>query len=107
MIWNAAQKAIDEAAIRKLILEEWSRKRIVKFCTHLMGDRCQRCVAEEEAAPAVKNSIYQAVSKITEEREANGSYRGNGHHLAQEITKAVEAALKPAEGISRKENKCK
>jgi len=46
----------------------------------------------------VKNIIYQAVSKITEEREANRSYHGNGHHLAQEITEAVEAALKLAEG---------
>jgi NTP pyrophosphatase (non-canonical NTP hydrolase) len=42
----------------------------------------------------MKNIIYQAVSKITEGREANGSYRGNGHHLAQEITDAVDAALK-------------
>jgi hypothetical protein len=46
----------------------------------------------------MKNIIYQAVSKITEEREANGSYHGNGHHLAQEITSAVVAALKLAEG---------
>ena len=41
----------------------------------------------------LKNIIYQAVSKITEEREANGKYIGNGHHLAQEITEAVEKAI--------------
>lgn len=41
----------------------------------------------------MKNVIYQAVSKITEGREANGSYHGNGHHLAQEITEAICAAI--------------
>ena len=37
----------------------------------------------------ISNEIYNVVSKITEERERNGSYKGNGHHLAQEITDAV------------------
>jgi hypothetical protein len=46
----------------------------------------------------LKNIVYASVSLITEEREHNGSYHGNGHHLAQEITSAVVAALKLAEG---------
>ena len=41
----------------------------------------------------MRNIIYHAVSKITDERERNGSYKGNGHHLAQEITEAVVKAF--------------
>jgi hypothetical protein len=41
----------------------------------------------------LSNLVYGAVSKITEERENNGSYKGNGHHLAQEITEAVCEAV--------------
>jgi len=41
----------------------------------------------------IENKIYAAVAPITEEREASGAYRGNGHHLAQDITKAVSIAL--------------
>jgi hypothetical protein len=41
------QHDVDEVAIRKLVLEEWSRERIVKFCTHLMGDKCQECAAQQ------------------------------------------------------------
>jgi hypothetical protein len=45
----------------------------------------------------MNNIIYQAVSKITEQREANGNYHSNGHHLAQEIIEAVEAELKASD----------
>ena len=33
------QHDVDEAAIRKLIGEEWSMDRIVKFCGHIMADK--------------------------------------------------------------------
>jgi hypothetical protein len=39
------------------------------------------------------NKVYAAVVGICEEREALGSYTGNGHHLAQEITESVVNAL--------------
>jgi hypothetical protein len=40
-----------------------------------------------------ENKIYSAVNTITANREGNGSYRGSGHHLAQEITTAVLKAI--------------
>jgi hypothetical protein len=47
----------------------------------------------------LNNLVYEAVVGITEEREHNGSYRGNGHHLAQEITASVCKALETAINI--------
>jgi hypothetical protein len=44
---DEVQLDVDEAIIRNLILTEWSRERIVKFATHLLGDKCQECVLEE------------------------------------------------------------
>jgi hypothetical protein len=44
----------------------------------------------------LSNLVYEAVVGITEEREHKGSYKGNGHHLAQEITAAVCKALEKA-----------
>lgn len=41
----------------------------------------------------ISNVIYNAIIGICEDREANGSYKGNGHHLAQEITEAIVKAL--------------
>lgn len=42
----------------------------------------------------LQNKVYYETVKITEGREANGSYRGNGHHLAQEICEAIMNMLK-------------
>jgi len=39
------------------------------------------------------NKVYAATVGICEDREAKGSYTGNGHHLAQEITESVVKAL--------------
>jgi hypothetical protein len=41
----------------------------------------------------LNNLVYAAVIGITEGREHNGSYHGNGHHLAQEISEAVSDKL--------------
>lgn len=41
----------------------------------------------------VENKIYRAVIGICEGREHNGSYKGNGHHLAQELCRAVSIEL--------------
>ena len=41
----------------------------------------------------LNNLVYQAVQPIVEGREHDGSYRGNGHHLAQEITEAICKAI--------------
>jgi hypothetical protein len=50
----------------------------------------------------LKNSIYSAVVRITEELERDRIYTGNGHHLAQRITEAVEAAI-----IDETDQRCK
>jgi hypothetical protein len=42
------QHDIDEIAIRKLILDEWSCERIIRFCAHLMSDKCQKCASKTE-----------------------------------------------------------
>jgi len=42
----------------------------------------------------IQNVIFKAVDKVTSAREADGSYQGNSHHLSQEITTEVVAALK-------------
>ena len=49
----------------------------------------------------LKIAIYQAVVKITEEREQKGSYLGNGHHLAQEIAEAVYEVIPSENNIPR------
>ena len=43
------------------------------------------------------NKVYAAVVGICEGREADKSYIGNGHHLAQEISASVVKALTLAE----------
>lgn len=48
---------------------------------------------EKKVQRLKENRIYAAVASICEDRESIGAYRGNGHHLAQEITKAVSIAL--------------
>ena len=39
------------------------------------------------------NKVFAAVVGICEGREALGSYTGNGHHLAQEITTSIVKAM--------------
>lgn len=46
-----------------------------------------------KAKPPIENKIYMAIIGICEGREASGAYKGNGHHLAQELTKAVSAGI--------------
>jgi len=41
------------------------------------------------------NKIYAGLIAICEKRENDGSYKGNGHHLAQELTTAVLVELLP------------
>jgi hypothetical protein len=41
-----------EHRIRVHILRQWSRERIVKFATHLLGDQCQQCAAVIGETPA-------------------------------------------------------
>ena len=57
--------------------------------------------AGAESKADFDNKIYAAVVEICEGREANGSYTGNGHHLAQEITASIVKAmiLQPPEPI--------
>lgn len=43
--------------------------------------------------PPIENKIYASIVGVCEERESNGSYRGNGHHLAQELTIKISEAL--------------
>ena len=41
----------------------------------------------------IENKIYLSIIGFCEERENEGSYRGNGHHLAQKLTVKVSEAL--------------
>lgn len=52
---------------------------------------------------SAENIVFKAVDKITSAREASGSYRGNSHHLSQEISTAVVAALRK-EGLIVKDD---
>lgn len=41
----------------------------------------------------ILNAVYSGAVKECEEREHNGGLTGNGHHMAQKITKLVEEEL--------------
>jgi len=41
----------------------------------------------------IDNKIYKAIIGEIESREASGSVKGNGHHLAQLLTRKVSYAL--------------
>lgn len=41
----------------------------------------------------LKNAVYKSVLGICERIEHDGSYKGNGHHLAQKITDEVVSVL--------------
>lgn len=43
----------------------------------------------------IENSIYDAIIAHCEDMEAAGSYKGNGHHLAQRLTNMVSIGLLP------------
>jgi len=36
------------------ILRNWTRERIVNFATHLLGDECQKCIANKNKSPGIK-----------------------------------------------------
>lgn len=44
---------------------------------------------------SIENKIYVSVIGLCEKRESTGAYRGNGHHLAQEICVKVTEGLLP------------
>ncbi len=41
----------------------------------------------------LKNVIYKEVIRILEPLESKGEYRGNAHHLAQDIVEKVTSAI--------------
>lgn len=41
----------------------------------------------------LKNVIYKEVIKILEPLESKGKYRGNAHHLTQDIVEKVTSAI--------------
>ena len=43
----------------------------------------------------IENVIYRSIIGLCEKKEHEGMYRGNGHHLAQELTKAVSEGMLP------------
>lgn len=47
----------------------------------------------------IENKIYAAIIGLCETKEAEGSYRGNGHHLAQSL------CIKVAEGLLAKQQR--
>lgn len=50
----------------------------------------------------MSNTVYYAVNGITASREADGSYNGSGHHLAQEISAAVCKAIEERFDVTEK-----
>lgn len=42
---------------------------------------------------SLKNVIYKEVIQILEPMESKGKYKGNAHHLTQEIAEKVSAAI--------------
>lgn len=47
----------------------------------------------KKTSSQIENRIYLSIVGVCEVKEKNGSYRGNGHHLAQELTVKVSEAL--------------
>ncbi len=45
--------------------------------------------------PPIENKIYASIIGLCEEKEANSMYRGNGHHLAQDLSVKVAEGLLP------------
>lgn len=43
----------------------------------------------------IENKIYKAIIGLCEEKESKRAYRGNGHHLAQELSVKVAEGLLP------------
>lgn len=43
----------------------------------------------------IENKIYASIIGLCEEKESNKMYRGNGHHLAQELCVKVAEGLLP------------
>lgn len=41
----------------------------------------------------IENKIYASIIGLCEEKENNGSYRGNGHHLAQDLCVKISQGL--------------
>lgn len=63
---------------------------------------CNWCGAEWPAAvrwphphqrTVIENAIHAGAQEVCEAAEASGAYRGNGHHLAQDVARAVTAEL--------------
>jgi hypothetical protein len=50
-----------------------------------------------------KNKVYKAIIGETERREYNGTYQGNGHHLAQRLTELVDVEFKDTVTTGRRE----
>jgi hypothetical protein len=43
----------------------------------------------------IENRIYASIIELCEEKESNGTYIGNGHHLAQNLCVKISEALLP------------
>jgi predicted transcriptional regulator len=50
-------------------------------------------ITEKKRQQPIENKIYASIIGVCEGREKSGSYRGNGHHLARELTFKVSEAL--------------
>jgi hypothetical protein len=45
--------------------------------------------------PPIENKIYISIIGFCEDKESNGQYKGNGHHLAQKLSTLVASGLLP------------
>lgn len=49
--------------------------------------------------PPIENKIYSSIIGACEAMEHDGTYKGNGHHLAQHLTTLVSISLLPRNQI--------
>ena len=51
-------------------------------------------MTKEEAVAEIGNRVYQASCSLFEKLEGEGYIRGNGHHIAQVISKYAKEIMK-------------
>lgn len=56
-------------------------------------EKQKRLVIEDFDEIDLKNILYREIIQIVEPLEGKGKYKGNGHHLTQEIVEKVSSAI--------------
>lgn len=56
-------------------------------------EKQNRLVIEDFDETDLKNMLYAEIIQIVQPLEGKGKYKGNSHHLAQEIVEKVSSAI--------------